>query len=169
MQRIKNLFIQHVDIPAGKLLVVKCNMAAGFPVEKKVSIINILSPVLIIIFLTLAGCGSTGETPVYPITTYGSITFKWEAPTTTVNGDPLTNMDNYIIYYGTSTGIYTNSVDVGTNQFGYPVCVDIGGSVTECTYTLTDIPVRDYYFTVTAYDIGGHISHYSNEVFGTPV
>ena len=156
LQNIKNLFVQYAGI------------TAGFPVEKKVSVTKILSPVVIIVFLTLAGCGAGEEVVAagnraYTPPNYGTVTLVWEEPTTLENGDPLTNIENYKIYYGKSTGNYTDSIDVGTNEFGYPSCVDIGGGVSECTYTIQQIPVGTYYFAVTVYDLSGLESLYSNE------
>lgn len=166
LQKIKKLFIQYVYAPASKPPVDKCSMPVDFPAEKKVSIIKILSPVVIIMFLTLAGCGGTGEKATgnraYTPITYGSITLVWDEPTTRENGDPLTNIENYKIHYGKVSGVYTDSIDVGTNEFGYPLCVSL-----ECAYTIQQIPVGVYYFAITVYDLMGLESLYSNEKSAT--
>lgn len=166
LQKIKKLFIQYVDVPASKPPVDKYNVSAGFPAEKKVSYNAKLSPVILILLLTLAGCGAPGEEATgnraYTPTTYGSITLVWDEPTTRENGDPLTNIENYKVFYGKVSGVYTDSIDVGTNEFGYPTCV-----LLECTYTIQQIPVGVYYFAITVYDLTGMESLYSNEKSAT--
>lgn len=68
--------------------------------------------------------------------------------------DPVTDTDlaGYRVYYGTSPGVYTQSVDVG--------------NVTQTTISgLTDCTM--YYFGVKAYDTAGNQSTtYSNEISG---
>ena len=68
----------------------------------------------------------------------------------TLAWDPNTQPEvtGYKIYWGTSSGTYTNSVDVG--------------NVT--TYTVCGLNLGSYYFSVTAYDNDGHESTYSNVV-----
>ncbi len=64
----------------------------------------------------------------------------------------------YKIYYGTSSGNYTNVTDVG-----FPPVVD--GRVQADIDNLT--PGKTYYFAATAYDSSGVESDYSNEVSTT--
>ncbi len=85
---------------------------------------------------------------VTAITVTGSATLSWAAPTTNTDGTPLTDLAGYKIYYGTSPGNYTTSIDIG--------------NVT--TYTITNLSTGTYYFTVTAYDSSGIESSYSNQV-----
>jgi len=80
-------------------------------------------------------------------TAVGSVTLNWTPPTTNVNGDALTNLAGYNIYYGTSAGNYTNKVNV--NSAGVTA------------FTIDNIPVNTYYFAVTAYDLNGNESYYS--------
>ena len=72
----------------------------------------------------------------------------WDAPTTNADGTPLTDLAGYKIYYGTSSGSYTTTVDAG--------------NVT--TYNVPALPSGTYYFAVTAVDTSGNESDYSNEV-----
>ena len=53
----------------------------------------------------------------------------------------------YKVYYGTTSGTYTHSINVG--------------SVTQATL---DLPKGKYYISLTAYDMHGNESDYSNEV-----
>jgi hypothetical protein len=72
----------------------------------------------------------------------------YKAPTTNADGTPLTDLGGYKVYYGLSSGNYTNSLDVG--------------NVT--TYKIYNLTPGTYYFAVTAYDTSGNESDYSNEV-----
>lgn len=75
-------------------------------------------------------------------------TLSWAAPTTNADGTALTDLAGFSIYYGPSSGYYTNVVDVG--------------NVT--SYTLEDLPPGTLFITVTAYDTDGNESDYSNEM-----
>src|SRR5215831_9638973 len=79
-----------------------------------------------------------------------------QAGTVSLAWDPVSDTDvaGYRVYYGTSPGTYTQSVDVGN------VTQTTINSMTDCTM---------YYFGVKAYDTAGNEStSYSNEVSGWP-
>lgn len=97
------------------------------------------------------GSSSNNNPQAPPVGT--AVTLSWDAPTTTVDGSPLTDLAGYRIYYSTESGKY-NSTD----------CVSVGKDVT--TYTLENIHLAPgtYYFTVTAYDTGGNESDYAKQV-----
>ncbi len=79
----------------------------------------------------------------------GQATLSWDAPTTNVDGSPLTDLAGYKIYYGTSSSNYSKVVDAGN----------------VLTYVITDLNEgQTYYFAVTAYDTSDNESDYSNEV-----
>lgn len=80
------------------------------------------------------------------------VALSWNAPTTYTDGTPMTDLTGYKIYYGTSSGNYSNVTDVG--------------NVT--SYTVANLATGTYYFAVTAYDSAGVESAYSNEVVLTP-
>ncbi|MGO9379291.1 MAG: PKD domain-containing protein [Dissulfurispiraceae bacterium] len=84
---------------------------------------------------------------------YSSVTLNWSSVTTYDDGTPLTDLAGYYIYYGTSSGVYTNEINVG--------------NVT--TYTFANLPPGTYYFATTAYDTSGIQSVYSNEISGTQI
>jgi hypothetical protein len=74
------------------------------------------------------------------------VTLTWDPPTIS------TNVAGYMLYYGTSSGTYTQSIDVG--------------NVTN--YTVGNL--RDgltYYFAATAYNLAKNQSQFSNEVSKT--
>jgi hypothetical protein len=79
----------------------------------------------------------------------GSLTLSWNAPTQNTDGTALSDLAGYKLYYGTTTGNYTNAVNVG-NARVY--------QVNNLTDGLT------YFFAVTAYNTSGNESVYSNEV-----
>ena len=77
-----------------------------------------------------------------------SLMLSWNAPSTNEDGSPLSDLAGYKLYYGNAPGIYSNVITVGdyTNA-------EIG-----------DLGFGTYYLTVTAYDIYGNESGYSNEI-----
>jgi len=80
----------------------------------------------------------------------GSATLIWSSPLTNEDGTPLSDLAGYKIYYGTSSGNYTQNRKVD--------------NVT--TYTVTNLTDGlTYYFAVKAFDTSLNESAYSNEVF----
>ena len=97
-----------------------------------------------IFFIVFSGMISTAHA--------GQATLTWNPPTTNTDGTPLTDLAAYKVYYGTASGSYTTTVDVG--------------NVT--SYTVTGLNNNaTYYFATTAYDTSGNESGYSNEVSKT--
>ena len=86
-------------------------------------------------------------TPQYAFSAQATLT--WNAPTTNSDGTPLTDLAGYKVYYGTASGNYAQTVDVGN-------------VTTSVVSNLTD--GATYYFAVTSYDASGGESGYSNEV-----
>lgn len=82
----------------------------------------------------------------------GSATLSWTAPTTNSDGTALTDLSGYKVYYGTTSGVYSSSVDAG-NVMSYQLTGLTDGAT--------------YYFAVTAYDTSGNQSVYSSEVSKT--
>ncbi len=110
---------------------------------------------LLLSLFTLFGCGggvsTSGQTPSEspaPGPATGTATLTWVAPTTYVNGTPLTTLAGYKIYYGTTPGAY-RSIDVGNVNSFHVTGLSNG---------------QTYYFTVTDYDTNGIESDYSTVV-----
>jgi ABC-type oligopeptide transport system substrate-binding subunit len=113
--------------------------------------------VLFIIQLAVfAGCGSgnvdtssgTSAPNTPPAAATGFATLAWNAPATNTDGTALTDLAGYKIYYGTSSGHYTQSVNVGNTT----------------SFTINNLASgHTYYFAVTAYDSAGLESGYSAE------
>jgi len=85
-----------------------------------------------------AGLPTDGQPPSVPSGT-GTATLAWSAPTTNVDGTPLTTLAGYKVYYGTTPGVYTSIV--AGNVSSYQIAGLANG--------------QTYYFTVTAYDTYG--------------
>jgi len=78
-----------------------------------------------------------------------SVSLRWDAPTTSTDDTPLTDLAGFNIYQGTATGVYGSPVNVG-----YTLCHIVTGLTAGITY----------YFAATAYDVSANESSYSNEV-----
>lgn len=64
-------------------------------------------------------------------------TLSWTAPTTDSNGDPLTNLSGYYLYYGTAPGVYSNYIVIDDPE--------------TLSYQITGLPEQDHYFAITAF------------------
>ena len=84
----------------------------------------------------------------------GSATLSWTPPTTNVDSTPLTDLAGFKVYYGTSSGYYTQSININNTA-----------TTTYQVNNLTD--GATYYFSVTAYDTANNESGYSNEACRT--
>ena len=97
-----------------------------------------------------SGGGGGGSSP----SGTGTITVAWDPPATNADGSPLTDLGGYKLYYGTTSGIYDHSIDVGNVTI----------------YTLTGLTQgQGYYLAVTAYNAFNVESDYSNEANGMAI
>lgn len=71
----------------------------------------------------------------------GTAELTWTAPTQNTDGSVLTNLAGYKIYYGTSASALTQSVTIANPGL--------------TAYTLSDLPMGNWYFAVTAYSTAG--------------
>jgi hypothetical protein len=77
------------------------------------------------------------------------VLLSWTAPDMRVNGTAYANADGFRLYYGTQPGVYSNSVRIwNTSAFKRSLL----------------LPSDTYYFALTAIDLDGLESPYSNEV-----
>ncbi len=79
----------------------------------------------------------------------GAVTLSWTAPLENQDGTPLTDLSAYTIYYGPESGNYTATVDI--NNAGMT------------TYVVENLVPDTYYFAITASNMAGIESGYSNE------
>jgi hypothetical protein len=98
----------------------------------KAQIASVLAKMLLCISLLLIPAARAGA---------AIVTLAWDP-------NPETDLLGYRIHYGTSSGVYGTSIEVGL----------------QTTYTVTGLPAGNYYFAITAYNTSWLESGYSNEV-----
>ena len=81
-------------------------------------------------------------------TALGSMTLSWTPPTENEDGTALTNLAGYNIYFGTSQGIYPNSVRINNPSIS--------------TYVIESLVPDTYYLVATSFNAQGVESTYSN-------
>jgi len=79
------------------------------------------------------------------------VTLSWDAPITNADGTAIIDLQGYKVYYGTQSHNYDHVIKIG-NVTKYMVSNLENGIL--------------YYFAITAYDISGNESDFSNEVSG---
>ena len=79
----------------------------------------------------------------------GVMTVSWSPPTENTDGTPLIDLAGYKLYYGTASGDYTTTIDIGSPGVS--------------TWLIADLAAATYYVVATAYNIAGIESDYSNE------
>ncbi len=103
------------------------------------------------ILLTACG-GGAGETSsdTQNTTTASGKVLEWTAPSTRTDSTPLSlsEIQGYRVYYGTSPNNLTMLVDLNDD------------TITD--FRVDSIPSGNYYFAVTAYDMDGVESGFSN-------
>ncbi len=100
--------------------------------------------------LFLSSCGGDGGSEErFP--TGASLRLTWDAPATNSDGSALTDLRGFNIHDGTSPGEYTMVTDVGP--------------VTE--FTFDSLAPGTHYFAITAYDVYGNESDFSEQVVAT--
>jgi hypothetical protein len=87
-----------------------------------------------------------------PIET-GQMTVSWNPPLTNADGSELNDLGGYKIYYGTSSGNYTNVIAVNDSL--------------ATKYTIKNMPLKTYFVAVSAVDLSGNESNTSVEVSKT--
>ena len=104
--------------------------------------------ILVGLFLTACGevAGVEGIAPGDGGT--NTLMLSWAAPTTNEDGSPLEDLAGYKLYYGTSPGLYSQVITVGDYT----------------TAEIGELGTGTYYLTVTAFDIYGNESEFSNEI-----
>jgi hypothetical protein len=84
----------------------------------------------------------------------GSATLTWLAPTSNVDETPITDLAGFNIYYGTAPGAYDNVININNPGISSYVIENLTANTT-------------YHFAVTAVDMAGNESTYSNPVSAT--
>lgn len=110
----------------------------------------IISMLFLIIPLFLLSCGGDwkGYETGYTFVGGGSATLHWVNPDSNIDGSSSNGLVGYIVYYGNTSGHYTESIDVM--------------NVSE--YTINNLSSGTWYFALTSYNILGNESEFSNEL-----
>ena len=106
---------------------------------------------LIGIVIILLSAGLLIALPYQPKTT-----LTWNAPTTNIDGSPLTDLAGYKVYHSQASGVYT---DTDSKDVGNVTSINIQNTIGNLK--------GNWCFVVTAYDIALNESDYSNEVCAT--
>ena len=77
-------------------------------------------------------------------TTTGTASVSWDAPTEDTNGEALTDLAGYTIYYGTSASTLTQTIQVPNPS--------------ATSYVVNNLSAGTYYFAVAAYTTTGTVS-----------
>ncbi len=103
--------------------------------------------------VSLAGFNLVVSASTTPPPTTGNATLNWQPPTERTDGTSLTNLNGYRIYYGTTPGNYSSSVNL-TNP-----------GLT--SYVIENLAAGTWYFVMTAIDGTGLESARTNPVSKT--
>ena len=107
---------------------------------------------MIVVGLATVGCGEVVTVDGIDIGGgTNSLMLSWNPPTTNEDGSTLEDLAGYKLYYGTQPGQYSQVITVGSYN----------------TAEISDLGTGTYYLTVTAYDIYGNESGFSNEIYHT--
>jgi Calx-beta domain len=87
--------------------------------------------------VTIDGDGTAGATT-------GTATLSWTAPTVDTNGEPVTDLAGYNIYYGKSPTTMTSVVGVNSPASG--------------SYTISNLAAGTWYFAVASYNTQAMVS-----------
>jgi hypothetical protein len=109
-----------------------------------------LAPGALIPLIAALGCtpdGPEGGIPTHPTDRY-SVTLEWDAPTVDAVGRPLEDLAGYRLYYSPdppADGPYSEMIEIGDTT----------------RVTVDGLAAGDYLFAVTALDVDGNESDFS--------
>ncbi len=111
--------------------------------------------VTLLLLMALIGCGGGVTVDTKKATYTGTALLSWSTPTTNSDGSPLpaTNIKGYRVYIRTPSGAHNCGIYF------------VSAPSTSVSIKNFNLPVGQYYFTVTTLDISGMESGFSNEAF----
>jgi hypothetical protein len=151
---IQTTLVTNYNPFCGKMVL---NMAkrSEYPILKSISIIILMSSLI-----SCSGSGSdpnntnndsqlnTGSPSDTVTTTSRTINLSWNPPTTYADGETLSTLDGYRIYYGTTNGAFSEVVNIDNPGI--------------TSYVIDNLSSNSFYFFVaTAIDMDGNESAYS--------
>jgi hypothetical protein len=99
-----------------------------------------------------SGGVTRGSTSVSVEALTQALSLLWEPPTKNTDGTDLVDLAGFKLYWGNATRSYTGNVEINDmNATSYVVA----------------LPTGTYYFALTAFDVDGNESAFSNEAVGT--
>jgi hypothetical protein len=130
-----------------------CAASGGWGGNKAMNGSELVGPINVNTTFTLSCSGPGGNlVEMLTVSTLSPVSLNWVAPTENVDGSSLTDLAGYRIYYGIDSRDYGDMVEL------------IDPAATGHTLTLVS---GDYYLAMTALDLEGNESAYSNEVLKT--
>jgi hypothetical protein len=153
-----NLAAAEPVVPAGASVLLSwssenasgCNASGGWSGAKGLQGSTTVGPLSQSTTFTLTCSGAGGNAvDMLSVSVHGVVSLGWEPPTENIDGSPLHDLAGYRIYYGQFSGSYTDELAV---------------SNADATQYEVALPSGSYYFAMTALDVEGNESGYSNEV-----
>jgi hypothetical protein len=127
-----------------------CTASGGWTGSKATSGTEAVGPLTTITTFTLTCSGAGGNAlTMITVNVNAVLNLSWVAPTENVDGTPLTDLAGYRIYYGDDSQSYPNATDIN--------------DANATNFALT-VPSGSYYVAMTALNLSGNESAYSNEV-----
>ena len=157
--------------------VIICTRAA-FPLTNRTAYLSL--PYILLLFGTMiifSACGDVGSTTIkeYSVGLQKNgngkgtdISLKWAPPATSQSGSCSSDIDGYVIYYGTNTNTYTEQIPLNLADIS---CSDTGvlspsgcGTIHNCSYTMSGLSPNEWFFSLKVIDTAGNESNFSNEL-----
>lgn len=127
-----------------------CQAGGGWAGVRAVNGSAVVGPINGMTTFSLSCSGSGGNAmQMVSVVALGQVSVNWVAPSENVDGTPLSDLAGYRIYYGTETRSYDDSLVIDDpNATGHSFAATSG----------------EYYLSMTALDLDGNESAYSNEI-----
>lgn len=129
---------------------ISCQASGGWTGSRDVQGSSAVGPLNASTTFTLTCDGDGGSSvAMLSVAVVGSVNLAWQPPAENEDGSPLTDLSGYRIYYGSFSRDYNDSIVVND------------ADATEWDVELTS---GEYYIAMTAFDVQGNESAYSNEI-----
>ena len=141
---------QHTTLSWSSAHATGCRASGGWSGDLPVSGSARVGPITESTTYTLSCEGAGGNAmAMISLRALGVVTLQWQPPDENVDGSPLVGLSGYRIYLGTVSRQYTDEVPVNDAS---------------STSRSLELPSGAYYIAMTAVDVQGNESAYSNEI-----
>jgi hypothetical protein len=128
----------------------RCEAGGGWSGEKGLNGTELIGPIKASTTYSLSCSGSGGNAvQMISVSVLSTIDLAWVAPSENVDGSSLVDLAGYRIYYGTASRDYGGSIEINDP------------AATNHTFNASS---GDYFVAMTALDIDGNESTFSNEI-----